>query len=173
MEDINVDEITVEQYDPVDITEYKIDSYQPSLPEVDTPESKGVQEDTETDYKNARKTYYELIERGKDALEGILQVASSAESPRAYEVAAQLIKTISESNDKIVLLQEQMRKIQEQEQKIERNERLLNGEESGAKNVTNNAIFVGSMNEFQQMLKKMKSGELQEPTGRNDETEDE
>jgi DNA-binding PadR family transcriptional regulator len=160
MTENNIEDVEELQHNPVDVSEYKIESYSVAIPVVDVPESQGLENDVKTDYENARKTYYELVEKGKDALDNLLQVAASSEHPRAYEVAAQLIKTISDSNDKIVFLQEQMRKIQEQEQRIEQNERTLNGEETTGTTVNNNAIFVGSMKDFQQMVKKMKSGEL-------------
>ena len=142
------------EHEPVDMSQYHLDTYTPKLP-AEVPESEGIDDDVVVDYQNARKTYYELVEKGKDALDNLLQIAASSEHPRAYEVAAQLIKTISESNDKIVGLQEQMRKIAEQDIKIEGVKEGISGPNGST--VNNNAIFVGNMKDFQMMVKDMRN----------------
>lgn len=140
------------EHNPMDISEFLETSNEneENLPStVETRESEGLDKDVQTDYEEARKTYYELIQKGQDALDSLLEIAASSEHPRAFEVAAQMIKTISETNDRIVDLQHQMRKIQDLD--IEKQD-----QQNGGATVNNNTVFVGSMNEFQQFLKKMK-----------------
>ena len=95
--------------------------------------------DSDIDYKYSRENFYSLIERGQDAIDGILDLAKEGEHPRAYEVAGQLIKNVGEVTEKLVDLQEKMKKLKEVP-------------EHGPKNVTN-ALFVGSTKELQKMLK--------------------
>jgi|TARA_E500000178_G_C16740735_1_gene625821 hypothetical protein len=97
-------------------------------------------DDIDSDYEYQRENFYSLIERGQDAVEGILELAQESEHPRAYEVAGNLIKQVSEVTEKLVDLQTKMKKLKE----------VPN---SGPKNVTN-ALFVGSTAELQKMLKK-------------------
>ena len=89
------------------------------------------------DFKYSRENLYHLIERGQDALDGILQVAKETDHPRAYEVAGQLLKTNADNAEKLVNLQTTKRKVTEV---------------SGPKNVTN-ALFVGSTAELQKLIK--------------------
>ena len=96
-------------------------------------------EDMDSDYKYSRENFYSLIERGQDAIDGILDLAKEGEHPRAYEVAGQLIKNVGEVTEKLVELQEKMKKLKEVP-------------EHGPKSVTN-ALFVGSTKELQKMLK--------------------
>ena len=96
-------------------------------------------EDMDSDYKYSRENFYNLIERGQDAITGILDLAKEGEHPRAYEVAGQLIKNVGEVTEKLVDLQEKMKKLKEVP-------------EHGPKSVTN-ALFVGSTKELQKMLK--------------------
>ena len=97
------------------------------------------EEDMDSDYKYSRENFYNLIERGQDAIEGILEIAKEGEHPRAYEVVGQLIKNVSEVTEKLADLQEKMKKLKEVP-------------EHGPKSVTN-ALFVGSTKELQKMLK--------------------
>ena len=99
-----------------------------------------VGDDADIDYKYSRDNFYNLIERGQDAIDGILDIAKEGEHPRAYEVAGQLIKNVSEVTERLVELQEKMKKLKEVP-------------ETGPKNVTN-ALFVGSTKELQKMLKQ-------------------
>ena len=89
------------------------------------------------DFKYSRENLYHLIERGQDALDGILQVAKETDHPRAYEVAGQLLKTNADNAEKFVNLQTTKKKVTEV---------------SGPKNVTN-ALFVGSTAELQKLIK--------------------
>ena len=102
------------------------------------------EQDTDNDYKYQRENFYQLVERGQDAIEGILDLAKEGEHPRAYEVAGNLIKQVAEVTEKLGDLQEKMRKLKE----------VPN---SAPKNVTN-ALFVGSTAELQKMLKGKTDG---------------
>ena len=96
-------------------------------------------EDIDLDYKYQRDNFYNLVEKGSAAIEGILELAREGEHPRAYEVAGNLIKQVAEVAEKLGDLQEKMRKLKE----VPNN---------APKNVTN-ALFVGSTAELQKMLK--------------------
>ena len=96
-------------------------------------------QDMDSDYKYSRENFYNLIERGQDAIDGILEIAKEGEHPRAYEVVGQLIKNVSEVTEKLADLQEKMKKLKEVP-------------DHGPKSVTN-ALFVGSTKELQKMLK--------------------
>ena len=95
--------------------------------------------DIEDDYKYQRDNFYNLVEKGSAAIDGILELAKESEHPRTYEVAGQLIKNVAEVTEKLGDLQEKMRKLKE----VPNN---------APKNVTN-ALFVGSTKELQKMLK--------------------
>ena len=96
-------------------------------------------DDVDADYKYQRDNFYNLIEKGQNAIEGILNVAKESDHPRTYEVAGNLIKQVAEVTEKLGDLQEKMRKLKE----------VPN---SAPKSVTN-ALFVGSTAELQKMLK--------------------
>lgn len=97
-------------------------------------------DDVDSDYKYQRENFYNLIERGQDAVDGILDLAKESDHPRAYEVAGNLIKQVADVTEKLADLQTKMKKLKE----------VPN---SAPKNVTN-ALFVGSTAELQKMLKK-------------------
>lgn len=121
--------------------------------------SSGILEDANDDYKKVRESYYNLVESGQNALRDLLSIASSSEHPRAFEVASMLIKTISDTNEKIINLQKQMRDIEKLgiENEITREEK-----ENGGQTVNNNAIFVGSMKDFQKMIESMQGNDYSE-----------
>ena len=96
-------------------------------------------DDVDADYKYQRDNFYNLIEKGQNAIEGILNGAKESDHPRGYEVAGNLIKQVAEVTEKLGDLQEKMKKLKE----------VPN---SAPKNVTN-ALFVGSTAELQKMLK--------------------
>ena len=102
------------------------------------------EDDIENDYKYQRENFYRLVEKGSQAIDGILELAKEGEHPRAYEVAGNLIKQVAEVTEKLGDLQEKMRKLKE----------VPN---SAPKNVTN-ALFVGSTAELQKMLKGKTDG---------------
>ena len=94
----------------------------------------------EKDYEYTRANLYSIIEKGQEAINGIMEVAGESASPRAYEVAGQLIKSVAESTDKLMDLQKKLKDVNEDSPKTN--------------NVTNNALFVGSTSELSKMLKK-------------------
>ena len=94
------------------------------------------------DFEYQRQNFYSLVEKGQDAIEGILDLARESEHPRTYEVAGQLIKNVAEVTEKLGDLHLKMQKLKELPDK-------------GPKNVTN-ALFVGSTTELQKMLKNNK-----------------
>ena len=96
--------------------------------------------DIDNDYEYQRRNFYNLVERGTDAVEGILELAKESDHPRAYEVAGNLIKQVAEVTEKLGDLQEKMRRLKEVPS-------------NAPKNVTN-ALFVGSTAELQKMLKE-------------------
>ena len=96
-------------------------------------------ENVETDYRYARENLYNLVERGQDAIDGILELSKETEHPRAYEVAGQLIKTVGETAEKHIDLQSKLKKLEGEEQKV---------------GTQHNHLYVGSTSELQKFLKK-------------------
>jgi hypothetical protein len=97
--------------------------------------------DIKKDYEYTRANLYSLIEKGQEAINGIMELAGEGGSPRAYEVAGQLIKSVADTTDKLIDLQKKLKDVQEDNTKI-------------ANNVTNNAVFVGSTSELSKLLKQ-------------------
>ena len=93
------------------------------------------------DYDYTRGNLYSLIEKGQEAINGIMEVAGETASPRAYEVAGQLIKSVADTTDKLMDLQKKVKEVEEDANKT-------------TNNVTNNALFVGSTSELSKMLKQ-------------------
>ena len=99
------------------------------------------QEDHLKDYEYTRGNLYSLIEKGQEAINGILELAQEGQQPRSYEVVGQLIKSVGDVSDKLLDLQQKMKD--------------LNKEEKASSPTTvNNALFVGSTAELQKMLKE-------------------
>ena len=96
------------------------------------------EQDKGNDYKYSREIFYGLVERGQDAIEGILDIAKESEHPRVYEVAGQLIKTVGETTEKLIDVQAKMKE--------------LDKDNSMPDKVQNN-LFVGSSAELQKLLK--------------------
>ena len=96
--------------------------------------------DIEKDYEYTRGNLYSIIEKGQEAINGILELAQDSEMPRAYEVAGQLIKSVSDATDKLMDLQKKLKDVEEEKQ-------------SKGPNTVNNALFVGSTAELAKMLK--------------------
>ena len=107
-----------------------------TLRKEDTPKKNEV----EKDYEYSRANLYSIIEKGQEAINGIMEVAGESASPRAYEVAGQLIKSVADTTDKLMDLQKKVKDVNEDAPKTN--------------NVTNNALFVGSTSEISKMLKK-------------------
>tara|TARA_B100001996_G_C18322202_1_gene462956 strand:- start:4 stop:426 length:423 start_codon:yes stop_codon:yes gene_type:complete len=96
--------------------------------------------DPQDDFEHGRANLYKLIEQGTEAIDGILALAKESEHPRTYEVAGQLISTVSQVSQDLLGLQQRLRRLKEVP-------------DTGPKNVTN-ALYIGSTNELQKLLKK-------------------
>ena len=96
--------------------------------------------DVDNDYKYSRDNYYDLIQKGQEAIEGILEIAKEGQHPRAYEVAGQLITNVAQTVDKLQDLQKKLKD-------------LKNLPKTANQNIKN-ALFVGSTAELQKMLKR-------------------
>ena len=96
--------------------------------------------DIEKDYEYTRGNLYSIIEKGQEAINGILELAQDSEMPRAYEVAGQLIKSVSDATDKLMDLQKKLKDVEEETK------------QKGPSTV-NNALFVGSTADLQKLLK--------------------
>jgi len=104
-------------------------------------ELRNVSGDIDKDYQYTRANLYSLIEKGQESLNGIMELAGESASPRAYEVAGQIIKSVADTTDKLMDLQKKVKEVDEENTKT-------------TNNVTNNAVFVGSTTELQKMLKQ-------------------
>lgn len=102
-------------------------------------------EDLDKDYKTVRNNLKDIIKKGTEAIDGILMVASEGQSPRAYEVVSQLIKSVSDANKDLVELHKKMKEIKREDENISR-----------GPSTVNNSIFVGSTKELQELLKTKK-----------------
>ena len=98
-------------------------------------------DDIEKDYEYTRGNLYSIIEKGQEAINGILELAQESEMPRAYEVAGQLIKSVSDATDKLMDLQKKLKDVEEEKQK--------------GPSTVNNSLFVGSTAELAKMLKSV------------------
>ena len=119
----------------------------PSEVVVDKPETVGIQkpprltqDDITKDYEYTRGNLYSIIEKGQEAINGILELAQESEMPRAYEVAGQLIKNVADATDKLMDLQKKLKEVNEEE-KVK------------GPSTVNNALFVGSTSELSKLLK--------------------
>ena len=138
----------IEKTEPKQTKEFK-----PLVPRREDKESP----DVDNDYKYSRENYYNLIERGQEAIDGILDVAREGQHPRAYEVAGALIKNVDDTVDKLQDLQKKLKDLKELPKTASAN--------------IKNALFVGSTAELQKMLKNenIKSKTI---TPEKDDTED-
>ena len=109
---------------------------------VTKPEKPGrlTKDDITKDYEYTRGNLYSIIEKGQEAIDGILELAQETETARSYEVAGQLIKSVSDATDKLMDLQKKLKDVEEETTKTT--------------NVTNNALFVGSTAELAKMIKQ-------------------
>ena len=97
-------------------------------------------DDITRDYEYTRGNLYSIIEKGQEAIDGILELAQESEMPRAYEVAGQLIKSVSDATDKLMDLQKKLKDVNKEE-------------EAKGPSTVNNALFVGSTSELSKILK--------------------
>ena len=106
-------------------------------------------DEIQKDYEYTRANLYSLVEKGQEAINGIMELAGESATPRAYEVAGQLIKSVADTTDKLLDLQKKVKEVEE---------------ESSTKptgSVTNNALFVGSTSELSKLLKANKAEQEQ------------
>ena len=103
-------------------------------------------DDVKKDYNYTRGNLYSLIEKGQEAINGILELAQESEMPRAYEVAGQLIKNVADATDKLMDLQKKLKDIEEENV-------------SKGPTTVNNALFVGSTAELAKLLKQQTKDE--------------
>ena len=130
-------------YDPIDEalnTHTEVEAIVPSKKDVKLEKKEKKSEDIEKDYEYTRANLYSLIEKGQESLNGILELAGESASPRAYEVAGQLIKSVSDATDKLMDLQKKLKDVNKEE-------------ESKGPSTVNNALFVGSTSELSKILK--------------------
>ena len=137
---------TMSSYDPIDEALNTTSAIEVS----NTPENgcvtrkdsiKNVTDDVEKDYEYTRANLYSLIEKGQESLNGIMELAGESASPRAYEVAGQIIKSVADTTDKLMELQKKIKEVDEDKIKT-------------TNNVTNNAVFVGSTSDLSKMIKQ-------------------
>ena len=112
-----------------------VESVKPTLKKSET-------QDIKQDYEMSRANLHNLVMKGQEAVDGILDVARASDHPRAYEVAGQLIKHVADTTDKLIDLQGKMKELDKEDKK-------------GPTNVTN-AMFVGSTADLQKLLKQQK-----------------
>ena len=121
-------EIVTDKSKPIEIEDIKSVKYQ--------------KDDLDRDYEYTRGNLYSLIEKGQEAIDGIMEISQESGSARAYEVTGQIIKSVADATDKLLDLQKKIKDIKEPKDK-------------GPNNVTN-ALFVGSTAELQKLLKRGK-----------------
>ena len=97
-------------------------------------------DDIKRDYEYTRANLYSLIEKGQEAIDNIMDLAQQSDSPRAYEVAGQLIKSVGDVTDKLIDLQHKMKKLKEEDIK--------------GPSTVNNSVFIGSTADLQKLLKQ-------------------
>ena len=115
-----------------------------SIERVNPPPDRLTKSEITRDYEYTRGNLYSIIEKGQEAIDGILELAQESEMPRAYEVAGQLIKSVSDATDKLMDLQKKLKDVNEETQ------------QKGPSNVTN-ALFVGSTADLAKLIKGEKS----------------
>ena len=113
-----------------------VEKVKPILKKTDT-------EDVKYDYETSRAQLHQLVSKGQEAVDGILDVARASDHPRAYEVAGQLIKHVADTADKLIDLQKKMKELDADDKK-------------NTPATVNNTMFIGSTSELQNMLKKQK-----------------
>ena len=122
---------------------FEVEVVEDSLPIESSDDSDDRKEDTQTDYVQSRDNFYELVEKGKKALDGAMDIARETDQPRAYEVVAQLLKNVTDTNKEIIELQKRMEDLKAHDRRL------------GNTNI-NNALFVGSTADLQKMLQDNK-----------------
>lgn len=123
----------------VEPTEVKVEKIEKVEEKIETIKSQS--EDIKKDYEYTRGNLYSIIEKGQEAIDGILELAQESEMPRAYEVAGQLIKNVADATDKLLTLQQKLKDVNEEK-------------DTKGPTTVNNALFVGSTAELQKLLKQ-------------------
>ena len=123
----------------VEPTEVKVEKVEKVEKQIEKIRSQS--EDIKKDYEYTRGNLYSIIEKGQEAIDGILELAQESETPRAYEVAGQLIKNVADATDKLLTLQQKPKDVNEEK-------------ETKGPTTVNNALFVGSTAELQKLLKQ-------------------
>tara|TARA_Y100001970_G_scaffold233007_1_gene290269 strand:- start:828 stop:1232 length:405 start_codon:yes stop_codon:yes gene_type:complete len=121
-------EIVTDKSEPIEIEDIKSVKYE--------------KDDLDRDYEYTRGHLYSLIEKGQEAIDGIMEISQESGSARAYEVTGQIIKSVADATDKLLDLQKKIKDIKEPKDK--------------GPSTVNNALFVGSTAELQKLLKKGK-----------------
>ena len=121
-------EIVTDKSKPIEIEDVKSVKYE--------------KDDLDRDYEYTRGHLYSLIEKGQEAIDGIMEISQESGSARAYEVTGQIIKSVADATDKLLDLQKKIKDIKEPKDK--------------GPSTVNNALFVGSTAELQKLLKKGK-----------------
>ena len=129
------------------ITSEVVEEETKSIERVNPPPDRLTKTEITRDYEYTRGNLYSIIEKGQEAIDGILELAQESEMPRAYEVAGQLIKSVSDATDKLMDLQKKLKEVNEDDPK------------KGPTNVTN-ALFVGSTADLTKMLKDAQKPEI-------------
>ena len=124
----NALEIVKDTSEPIEIEDVKSVKYE--------------KDDLDRDYEYTRGNLYSLIEKGQEAIDGIMEISQESGSARAYEVTGQIIKSVADATDKLLDLQKKIKDIKEPKDK--------------GPSTVNNALFVGSTAELQKLLKKGK-----------------
>jgi hypothetical protein len=127
--------------DIFNITEPVVEVTTTSSEIVKDPEPESPKDDTKNDYEFTRAKYYQILEKGTEALDSALEVAQSSDHPRAYEVVGQLLKHNADIADKLLDLQKKMKDLKQEEVT------------KASTTITNNSLFVGSTAELQKLLK--------------------
>ena len=128
----NALDIVTDKSEPVELEDIKSVKYQ--------------KDDLDRDYEYTRGNLYSLIEKGQEAIDGIMEISQESGSARAYEVTGQIIKSVADATDKLLDLQKKIKDIKEPKDK--------------GPSTVNNALFVGSTAELQKLLKKGKLDDL-------------
>ena len=138
--------IMTDEYKKLDktfnITPEVVEEESKSIERVNPPPDRLTKSEITRDYEYTRGNLYSIIEKGQEAIDGILELAQESEMPRAYEVAGQLIKSVSDATDKLMDLQKKLKDVEEEKQ-------------SKGPNTVNNSLFVGSTAELAKMLKSV------------------
>ena len=135
---------TMSSYDPIDEalnTHTEVEAIVTFKKDVKLEKKEKKSEDIEKDYEYTRANLYSLIEKGQESLNGILELAGESASPRAYEVAGQIIKSVADTTDKLLDLQKKVKEVDEDKKQT-------------TNTVTNNALFVGSTSDLSKMIKQ-------------------